>query len=384
MTDYLKLHSDYQNKGTFSKLMLDSTFDGFFFKSPDNIITYWNNGAEKIFGYTQNEILGKNISMLVPQNKSEELLDIMKKIKEGVKIEHLETQRLAKDGTIKELIISVNPIFENGNLIGAAVFHKDISVEKQTERKFNEIFEHSPDGQLIVNSDGIIAMASRQCEEMSGYTRNELIGQKIEILVPEKLRKTHVAHRDKFALESKSRRMGSGLKLMLRKKDGSEIPVDIMLSPIRMDNTPHVLAAVRNLSELKELAVYARSLIEASPDPFIVSNLDGIITDANKEAMDMLCIENEKISGHDFASCFTEPQSLKEFILKVIQLGRVKNTPLTVKDNKGKLLDFLVSASVCENYFGKKDKIFYVLKDISELIKIASKLISEESLSRLK
>lgn len=376
MTDFLKLHADYRNKGTFSKLILDSAFDAVLTKSPDGIITSWNKGAEKIYRYTEQEILGKQISILVPPNKSTELSDILKKINKGEKIEGLETQRIKKDGTTVEVVISVIPISENGNIIGAAVLHRDISLQKEEERKYFDLFEQASDAIFIADLNGRYTEVNTSACKMLGYSKEELIGKTIiDLIPPEDIKRLQ---------EAKQVLLKPGAILIaewtLKKKDGTFLPVEVS-AKILPDGRWQ--AFVRDISKQKELSAYARNLIEASPDPFIVTNLDGLITDANKAALDILESEKGKLSGTSLISLFTDPESLKEIILKIIKIGQVKNVPLNVYNYKGNSLDFLISASVYEDYFGKTEGIFYVLKDISELIKIASKLISESKI-RLK
>src|ERR1700747_300301 len=96
-----------------------------------------------------------------------------------------------------------------------------------------EFLEALPDALIVVESDGTIAQVNSQTEELFGYQRGELLGQKIEVLVPERYRRQHPAHRDDFTHSPRIRRMGAGLDLYGRRRDGSEFAVEISLSPVR-------------------------------------------------------------------------------------------------------------------------------------------------------
>ncbi len=171
------------------------------------------------------------------------------------------------------------------------------------------LLEAVPDAMIAVNQEGIILQVNSQTETLFGYTRNELIGQRIEILIPERLRDRHDLHRKHFTEEPKVRRMGVGLDLHGRRRDGSEFPVEISLSPVRTDGGMLVLSAIRDITERKYIEDQLRSahkeleqrkdrqlhdyqnrlalIVESSQDAIIGKSLDGIITHWNKGAEDI-------------------------------------------------------------------------------------------------
>ena len=108
----------------------------------------------------------------------------------------------------------------------------------------NSILEAIPDAIAAVNQQGVIIQINSQTEALFGYTRDELIGQKIEILVPERQRPQHNTHREHFHQQPKIRRMGTGLDLSGRRRDGSEFPVEISLSPVETGHGTIVLSAI--------------------------------------------------------------------------------------------------------------------------------------------
>lgn len=260
LMDYVKLHSDYLNSGAMAKLILESTFDALFTVTPDGIITSWNKGAQNIYGFAENEILGRSSDILVPDDEKAEYNDLMNNLRSGKKIDGIETKRMSKDGVTIDVVYSATPINDQGALIGMAISHRDISDFRKAEKKFTHIFESAPDAQLLIGSDGVIQLINEQCEKTFGYTKQELIGQKIETLVPEKFRKGHVEKRENFVATGKSRRMGSGHQLWGKKKDGTVFEVDILLNPLHMNGETIILAVVRDLSEIRKHADYARNL----------------------------------------------------------------------------------------------------------------------------
>jgi formate hydrogenlyase transcriptional activator len=142
---------------------------------------------------------------------------------------------------------------------------------------FEQLFENSPDAILVTNPDGRITRANTQVELIFGYSRDELVGQLIEILIPERFRQIHPAHRNSY--NAQPRPMGTGLELFGRRKDGSEFPVDIMISPVQTAAGRLVLSVIRDISEKKQAEDalrrserQLRSLFEFSPDAIVVTN----------------------------------------------------------------------------------------------------------------
>jgi formate hydrogenlyase transcriptional activator len=153
---------------------------------------------------------------------------------------------------------------------------------------FEKLFEFSPDAVLVTDKTGCVVHANAQTETMFGYTREELIGQPVETLVPERLRQAHPIHRTGYNAEPHARPMGVGRELYGRRKDGSELPVDIMLSPLKLENEPFALAVIRDITlrkrverERDQQVAVAREqahLLELAHDSIIVRDLENRIT----------------------------------------------------------------------------------------------------------
>lgn len=123
---------------------------------------------------------------------------------------------------------------------------------KTSEDRFERLLNAVPDAVLTVNEEGNILYCNAAAEEMMGYEENELIGKPIEKLVPESIRENHVKYREEYTKNPHKRPMGSSLDLKAIRKDGTEVPVDIMLGPLKENGSLHVLAVVRDVSDFKQ------------------------------------------------------------------------------------------------------------------------------------
>src|SRR5262249_32502593 len=187
-----------------------------------------------------------------PEDRARRAAAVQKALETNGEYE-IEYRILLPDGTLRWIYgrgRCIQKEGERGRLIGVSM---DITPQKQTQELFRLATEASPSGIILVDSHGRIGLVNNHIEELFGYPRDELLGQAVEILVPERFVSQHPSHRGKFVAAPSARKMGTGRELFARRKDGSEFPVEIGLNPIQTPEGILVLAAVVDISARKRV-----------------------------------------------------------------------------------------------------------------------------------
>jgi PAS domain S-box-containing protein len=249
---------------------VQTLFEQLFEFSPDAIvvtdlegrITNVNGQVHRAFGYTREELIGKPVETLIPERyrsvhpsrrQSYNAQPSVRLMGVG-----LELYGLRKDRTEFPVDIMLSPVETADGRVTVSVI-RDITERKRieealrrSEQQLRALFEFSPDAIIASDQEGRIAETNAQAEKFFGYTRAELLGQSIDILVPDRFRRTHPGHRKDYSDRARVRQMGIGLELYGRRKDGTEFPADIMLGPVETAEGRMVLSVIRDLTEKRE------------------------------------------------------------------------------------------------------------------------------------
>lgn len=220
----------------------------------DGIITGWNPGAERLFGYSTDEAIGRNIEVLVPPDRRDEIEMIRTKFRAGQRIESLATVRLTKDGKPVYVVFDISPMQTSTNeQSGSSAIVRDVTDQRLAEELLGLAVEACPTGMMMIDRGGRIVMVNSEIERLFGYGREELLGHPLEMLVPETLRTKHEKLRADFTEQPQGRAMGKGLDRFGFCKDGSEFPIEIELNPVRVRDGLLTLAVVVDISERKRI-----------------------------------------------------------------------------------------------------------------------------------
>ncbi|HEY1961221.1 MAG TPA: PAS domain S-box protein [Rhizomicrobium sp.] len=236
--------------------IVESSHDAIISKSLDGTILTWNGAAERIFGYTSDEIVGKSIYTLIPPDREDDEILILGKIRRGERVEHYETVRRRKGGTLINVAITVSPLFDaQGNVVAASKIARDVTDRTATDRlahHFAAIVESSEDAIISKDTNGIIQSWNQSAERLFGYAPAEIIGKSVLTLIPTE------RHHEEDEILGRIRR-GERIEhfeTVRQTKDGSRIDISLTVSPIK-DSHGNVIGAskiARDITDKKRAA----------------------------------------------------------------------------------------------------------------------------------
>lgn len=246
-----ELRSQIERAGHFGAA-LEHAHEAIFTMRLDGTITAWNTAAERLFGYTTSEMVGRNASLLFPEERVSELRHLAMRLSEGEPVDVFETVRLNKSGAPIPVSQTVAPVkSDQGEIIGAAVVMRSVAEERNAEA-VRLALDATPNAMIMVDSRGRIVLVNAETERLFGYQRNELIGEPVETLVPTRFRFHHRELRGEYDKAPRIRRLFDLEPLPAMRKDGTEFSAEISLHPIMMHNGKHVLSVVRDVTERLE------------------------------------------------------------------------------------------------------------------------------------
>jgi PAS domain S-box-containing protein len=286
-------------------------------------IVLLNVQAEKQFGYRRDELLGQKVTNIIPEGFAERLIaDDLRSTEDALAQQigtGIELNALRKDGSEFPIEIMLSPLRSpEGTLVTAAI--RDISVRKaaeqvlaQMEGKYRGLMEAAPDAMVVVNQGGEIVLLNLQAEKQFGYRRDELLGQKVTNIIPKGFAERLVADDLRSAEDALAQEIGTGIELNALRKDGSEFPIEIMLSPLESAEGMLITAAIRDISVRRKAAkVLAQmegkyaGLLEAAPDAMVVVNQGGEIVLLNLQAEKQFGYHRDELLGQKVTSIIPE------------------------------------------------------------------------------
>ena len=244
---------------------IDAAPSGILMSDAEGRIVLVNRRIESMFGYAREEMLGRPVEMLIPPALRPAHAEHRASFLRDPRVRSMGAGRdlngLRKEGTEIPLEIALTPVATDSGMYVLSTI-VDIGARQRAEERFRIAVESSPNGMIMVDREGRIVLVNREIERMFGYSRDELLGSAVEMLVPERFREDHPRHRAAFHRNPQVRAMGIGRELFGVHKDGGEFPVEIGLNPIRTEEGHLVLASVVDISARKRSEQDRRRLEE--------------------------------------------------------------------------------------------------------------------------
>jgi two-component system, LuxR family, sensor kinase FixL len=226
----------------------------------DGVITDWNSGAETIFGYSAEEIVGRSIATLQPADQKGEDASTLARLKAGEKIEHFETRRQRKDGAIIDVSLTVSPLHDaRGRLVGASKVARDITAIKysqsalaEREAHLQSVLDTVPDAMIVIDPLGTIQSFSAAAERLFGYAAAEAVGENVRMLMPPPYHEQHDGYLERYMRTGERHIIGIRRIVVGRRKDGATFPIELSVGEVRSGQRRFFTGFVRDLTERQQ------------------------------------------------------------------------------------------------------------------------------------
>lgn len=360
---------------------------------------YVNRGARQNLGYSLEELRSLTPLDLKRSYTARSFAELLEPLRQGR--EHrirFETEHWRKDGSR----YPVEVFLELCRFAGRPAFVAlivDLTERREAERavreareKFWRLIEFGPDAMVVVDREGKIVYVNRQAEDLFGWTRDELLGQKLEVLLPEALRQVHVEHRRRYSAAPRHRLMGPGLELYALRRDGSTFAVDVSLGPIEAPEGLLVAASVRDNTERKQLEQRLRtseqryrSLVEGAVYGIYRSTLDGRLLEANPALVEMLGYRSreELLQLNLDRDVYADPGERSRLIAEHQSSDRFTAVETRWRRRDGRVITVRLSGRVLRDSKGQIVEFEGIAEDITERRLFEERLIRQQRLEAI-
>jgi PAS domain S-box-containing protein len=233
--------------------LVESSTDAILAEDTHGVVTHWNRAAERMFDYAPADAIGQPLRKLIaPPGEHADGHDLLVEILSGRTVPSFTSQRRHRGGHLIDVLVSASPILgRSGSIVGVSHILHDITDRLRAEERFRLVVEASPSAMLMIDQDGVMALANRKAEELFGWPRRELVGHHISKLLPPTVHGHHGDYIRRYFLQPETRAMGAGRDLFGLRSDGAQVPVEIGLNPIDTSDGRYALASVIDISERK-------------------------------------------------------------------------------------------------------------------------------------
>lgn len=351
--------------------LVESLIEGVALIDKDGVIRYTNASCDAMFGYARGELLGKPFCALNAdsQEQSQPTTDAIMALLEQQQSWQGEVRNLRKDGSqfwAESRISSfrhprLDPVW------GAVQW--DVTTSK---RQLDYVVDALAEAILVIGDDGRIVRTNSRVTEIFGYTRDELIGKRVEILIPERYRGGHVDFRAQFNKAPRTRMMGSNRELFGMRKDASEFPVEVGLGLMQFGNTEYTVASIVDISQRRRLehdVQWYEAIVQNSKDAIIGISLDGSVTSWNHGAQTLFGFAAEEMIGGSLLKLLPESRQEEEaaILTRLRQGEAVSHYFNTVRLRKdGSPVDVSVSISPIRDVHGRAIGASKIARDIAD------------------
>ena len=374
--------------------IFEASKDAIGYAALDGDILLVNRAFSELTGFSREELLRMNARDLIPEQHKEQRDRVVAQVLQTCEPAEYEIDYLQKNGSQVAVSITVFAVKgDDGKPAGLAAIVRNLTERKWAEEQFRLVVESSPNGIVMIDKSGTILLVNQQIEHLFGYGRAELIGQPVEMLVPQRMRSHHAGDREIFFAHSEARAMGKGRDLYGMRKNGQEFPLEIGLNPVRTRDGMRVLASVVDISERKRAEQTLRkerdfidAVLETAGALVVVLDWKGRILRFNRACEQTTGYSSEEVMGRHVWDLFIIPDEVAgvKAVFERLRGGEPRSDYENYWKGKGGFLRRISwSNTVLSDSSGKVDYVVSSGLDITDFKSMQDQLRKTERIAEL-
>ena len=379
--------------------IVDSSEDAIFTRTLDGVITSWNAGAQRLFGYAAEEVVGRSGSLLLPPDRLDEESHILDAIKRGERVAQYETVRVRKEGRQVPVSLSASPVEDTGGkVVGVSSIASDVTEPKRTaeelqrrvqesaeaEERMRSVVNHVVDGIITIDDRGTVTTFNPAAERIFGYAAQEIVGENIKMLMPEPYHGQHDGYLASYLRTGQAKIIGIGREVVGRRKDGSTFPLDLAISTFRLGEGRYFNGIVRDITErkraqeaLRESEERFRGTFENAAVGIAHEDLAGRFLRFNKKFCAILGYSPEELVGKTLSEV-TYHEDLADDLARFDALTRGETSSYTLEKRfirkDGALVWARVTVSLQVEAAGNPTYCIKIIQDITDRKRVDDEL----------
>jgi two-component system, LuxR family, sensor kinase FixL len=401
MDDHSRLNPAEQADHVLAAIV-DASDDAIIVKNLDGVILTWNRGAERLYGYTAGEMIGRSIAALIPTGQADDLTSILDQVRAGQRVADYQVTRQTKDGRQVDVSLTTLPVHDaTGEIVGAIAIARDLSSQKRaelgqrtSELRWRAVIESAVDGIVVIDAKGRIEAFNPAAERLFGYTEREMVGRNVTVLMPAPFRDEHDAYLSRYLSTGVAKIIGIGRDVTGLRRDGTVFPLHLSVGEMSLAGERKFTGILHDLTErvrledrLRSSEAHWRSVVESAVDGIIVIDSHGRIEAFNAAAERLFGYREEEVTGKNVNMLMPSPyreehdgylaQFLTTGTAKIIGVGR----EVTALRRDGTTLP--VHLAVGEMTVNGDRKFTGILHDLSARVRMEEQLREQTAMARL-
>ena len=382
--------------------LVDASDDAIVVTDLDGVILTWNRGAERLYGYTAGEMLGRSLAALIPPGQADDLTTVFEQIKTGNRVVAREAVRQARDGRHVDVSLTTLAVGDaKGATVGAVTIARDLAAQKRaelgqrtSEMRWRAVIASAVDGIVVIDAIGRIEAFNPAAERLFGYSEREVLGRNVTVLMPPPYRDEHDGYLARYLSTGVPKIIGIGREVTGLRRDGTTFPVHLSVGELSVEGERKFTGILHDLTErvgleerLRASEAHWRSIVESAVDAIIVIDARGRIEGFNPAAERLFGYTEANVVGQNVNLLMPSPYHeehdgylahyLKTGAAKIIGVGR----QVTARRHDGST--FPVHLSVGEMFVGGERKFTGILHDLSVRVRMETQLREQAAMVHL-